>query len=84
MSSNRPESGDADSRQAGQLFALSQVGFEMVVPIVLGLVLDDKLGWRPWGVVAGAVLGLVGGMAHLLWMLKKFEQKDSSSKQDES
>jgi F0F1-type ATP synthase assembly protein I len=84
MSVQQPESGDSDSRQMGRLFALAQVGFEMVVPIALGLFLDDRLGWTPWGVTAGAVLGLVGGMAHLLMMLKKFEQAEASSKRDKS
>ncbi len=84
MSDKQPESGDSNSRETGRLFALSQVGFEMVAPIALGLFLDHRLGWTPWGVVGGAVLGLVGGLAHLLWMLRKFEERDSSSKRDES
>ena len=65
-------------RETGRLFALSQVGLEMVAPIALGLFLDNHLGWTPWGVSCGAVLGLVGGLAHLVWMLKKFEEQDSS------
>src|SRR5258706_13336760 len=84
MSENRPDSVGAEARHTGRLFALSQVGFEMVVPIALGLFLDNRYGWTPWGVTVGAVLGLVGGMAHLLMMLKKFEQAESSSKQDKS
>ena len=56
----------SNSRDMGRTFALAQVGLEMVVPIVLGLLLDNWLGCGPWGVVAGAVLGLVGGFVHLL------------------
>ena len=43
-----------------------QVGLEMVAPLVLGLVLDHYLGWAPWGVIGGAMLGLFGGVAHLV------------------
>lgn len=67
-----------DSRaEMGRLMALSQIGFEMVVPIAVGLWLDNRFGWTPWGVGVGAVLGLVGGLAHLLHMLKRFEEADS-------
>jgi F0F1-type ATP synthase assembly protein I len=66
----------------GRLFALSQIGFEMVAPIALGWYLDEWLDWKPWGVVGGAVLGLVGGLAHILLLLKRIEAKDSSSRQD--
>ena len=83
MSDNQPDFG-SDTRQMGRLFALGQVGFEMVVPIALGLFLDNHFGWTPWGVTVGAIVGLVGGMAHLLLMLKKFEKAESSSKQDKS
>jgi F0F1-type ATP synthase assembly protein I len=66
-----------DSKEMGRYFTLSQIGFEMVVPIVVGLILDNKLGWAPWGVVVGAIVGLVGGLTHLVYLLKKFERTDS-------
>jgi F0F1-type ATP synthase assembly protein I len=75
---------DQSGREMGRLFALSQVGVEMVVPIAIGLYLDNKLGWNPWGVVVGAILGLVGGLFHLIVMLRRFEEKDSSKRQDGS
>ena len=78
MSDQRP-----DSREMGRLMALGQVGFEMVVPIGLGVYLDNQFGWAPWGVVTGTVLGLVGGLAHLVLMLKRFENQDPSQ-QDRS
>ena len=50
--------------QLGQCYlALGQVSMELVAPVILGLVLDHYLGWSPWGVVGGAVLGLCGGRA---------------------
>ena len=48
-----------EARDYGRMMALSQIGFEMVGPIILGLVLDNQFGWSPWGVACGAVLGLV-------------------------
>jgi F0F1-type ATP synthase assembly protein I len=51
--------------------ALSQVGFEMVVPIGLGVVVDHYLGTKPWLTVAGAVLGFVGGLVHLISLSSK-------------
>jgi len=80
MSQQQPDS----PREMGRLMALSQIGFEMVVPIALGLWLDSALGWTPWGVVAGAVLGLGGGFAHLLLMLKRFEDRNSPERKDAS
>ena len=71
-----------DSREFGRLFALSQVGLEMVIPIIVGVWIDNKLGWAPWGVIVGAVLGLGGGLWHLVVLLKRFENKDSPPPQD--
>jgi len=71
MADNAP-----NPRELGRYFALAQVGLEMVAPIVLGLFLDRQFGWGPWGVVAGAVLGLVGGFSHLVHMLNRFDEKD--------
>jgi len=32
----------------------------------LGWWLDRKYGWAPWGVLVGALLGLVGGLTNFL------------------
>jgi ATP synthase protein I len=69
--------------ERGRLIALSQVGLEMVAPIAVGLYLDNRFGWAPWGVVVGVVVGFVGGLSHLLFMLKRFE-KDSDSQRNKS
>lgn len=61
-------------RQLGLYYALAQVGIEMVVPIALGLYLDHRLGWLPWLTTAGAVVGFVGGLLHLLLLLRKLDQ----------
>jgi F0F1-type ATP synthase assembly protein I len=62
---------------------LSQVGLEMVAPIGLGLLLDYWLGWGPWGAIVGAILGLVGGMGHLVSILNARTSKDPSKRQRE-
>ena len=68
-------SGPSDSRrEMGLYFALSQVGLEMVVPVGIGVALDRYLHWHPWGTVVGAVLGLVGGLIHLVAILNRHEK----------
>jgi F0F1-type ATP synthase assembly protein I len=67
-----------DRKEMGRYVALGQVGMEMVVPIVVGLFLDRYLGWTPWSLIAGAVLGLCGGLLHLVHMLGKMDSNDSS------
>jgi F0F1-type ATP synthase assembly protein I len=62
----------------GRYFALAQVGMEMVVPIVAGVLVDSYLGWTPWGVVVGTVVGFAGGLTHLLVMLKKFDERQGN------
>jgi Putative F0F1-ATPase subunit Ca2+/Mg2+ transporter len=60
-----------DPRQLGWYYALAQVGFEMVVPIALGWWLDGVLGWTPWLLVIGTVLGPVLGFMHLVALLRQ-------------
>lgn len=56
----------SDRKELARYLALSQIGLEMVVPIILGLVVDHYLNLTPWGVVVGAVLGLIVGLVHLV------------------
>lgn len=64
-------------RELGYLIAISQIGFEMVVPIILGVILDRWLGTVPWLILIGVVLGLFGGLAHLVLLLRKMDRTDS-------
>jgi formate-dependent nitrite reductase membrane component NrfD len=61
--------GVPDPKQLGLYLTLGQIGMEMVAPLVIGLILDDQLGWTPWATVCGAAFGLVGGLAHLILIL---------------
>jgi F0F1-type ATP synthase assembly protein I len=69
--------GPLNPREFGYYLSIAQVGMEMVAPIGVGLALDYFLGWSPWGVVGGAVLGLVGGVAHLVVLMNQREQSNS-------
>jgi F0F1-type ATP synthase assembly protein I len=68
----------SDRRELGKYLALAQVGFEMVGPIGIGILLDVYLGWSPWGIVGGAVVGLCGGLAHLITLTNRQDRVDSS------
>ncbi|MFM7149794.1 MAG: AtpZ/AtpI family protein [Gemmataceae bacterium] len=68
-----------DRKELARYMALSQVGLEMVAPIGLGLILDHYLKWSPWGVISGSVLGLVGGIAHLIQLSSDRETRGASN-----
>ena len=76
--------GPSNSKELAHYLALGQVGLEMVAPIVVGFALDSYLGWRPWGVVGGAVLGFIIGLTHLLTVLNRREKTQSQSRQEPS
>ena len=68
--------GGTDRKQLARYLALSQVGFEMAAPALIGLGLDHWFGWSPWGVITGAVIGLVGGLAHLVHLAKPRDEPE--------
>ena len=49
---------------------MASSGFDLAIVVcgftAVGWWLDRKYGWAPWGVLTGAVLGIVGGMANFL------------------
>jgi F0F1-type ATP synthase assembly protein I len=55
----------------GKYLAISQVGLEMVVPIVVGLAVDRYTGWEPVGVITGVIVGFVGGLTHLIFLANR-------------
>jgi F0F1-type ATP synthase assembly protein I len=72
-----------DPKELGHYFALAQVGLEMVAFIGIGLALDYYLSWSPWGVVGGAVFGLVAGLAHLVALTNR-QEAERKNKQRET
>ena len=71
-----------NSRQVAYWFALSQIGFEMAAPIGLGALLDWWLGILPWLTIIGAILGLVGGLYHLIVMTRDEPEEGGSEESD--
>jgi len=57
----------------GYYFALAQVGIEMVAPMGLGLLLDYCFHWTPWAMIVGLVVGFVGGLVHLVLMVRRHD-----------
>lgn len=68
-------------KEIGRLYGLAFVGLEMVAPIVLGVWVDRHWNCSPWGVGVGAVVGLVGGIAHLAMIGRHQERMNSPSPQ---
>jgi F0F1-type ATP synthase assembly protein I len=44
----------------------SVVSSSLIGPVILGILLDTQLGWAPWGVIGGVLLGLAGCMGMLV------------------
>ena len=60
---NGEKPGGADYR----VLAIASIAVgELVAPILIGLWLDNRFGWSPFGLAAGAVIGFVGSLAHLM------------------
>jgi hypothetical protein len=72
--------GGPDPKELGFYFALAQVGLEMAAPVAVGALLDYYLNWMPWATAVGAVLGLVGGLAHLVSLLNKQEKSNRETR----
>ena len=49
---------------------MASSGFDLAIVVggftAIGWWLDRKYGWTPWGVLTGAVLGVVGGLTNFL------------------
>jgi F0F1-type ATP synthase assembly protein I len=58
--------GGVNPKDLSRYLAISQVGLEMAAPAGIGAALDYYMGWGPWGVIVGAVLGLTVGLIHLV------------------
>jgi len=65
---------DGFNRELGRLMAIATVGSEMAAPIGVGFLADLWLGWTPALTVFGAVLGLVGGIYHLVVLNRRPRQ----------
>lgn len=77
------DKGPVHPREFGYYVSLAQVGLEMVVPVGIGLALDHYLGWTPWGIIGGAIFGLIGGLAHLIALTNRKDNSGTSQPQRE-
>jgi F0F1-type ATP synthase assembly protein I len=77
-----PES-PLNPREYGHYVTIAQVGLEMGACVGVGLILDRYLDWAPWGVVGGAVFGLIAGIAHLAALANRRDD-DSQHRRDQS
>jgi F0F1-type ATP synthase assembly protein I len=69
-------------REYGQYISVAGVGMEMAAMVGIGLLLDHYFGWSPWGVVGGAVFGLIAGVAHLAALANRRNDSDSKRHRD--
>jgi F0F1-type ATP synthase assembly protein I len=61
----------SNRKDFSRYLAMSQAGFEMVVPIGIGVAVDHYCNTNPWGAVVGAVAGLTLGVTHLVFLSRK-------------
>lgn len=59
------------SKDLGRYFVLAQTGLEMAAPIGIGLLVDNYFHSSPWGVAVGAVVGLTGGLTHMVLLSRR-------------
>lgn len=60
------------------------IGLEMAVPAGVGFWLDTRFGTMPWLFIAGAVLGLMVSMWHLLQLAAKADKTRADKKRRNS
>ena len=70
--------GPPNPRELGKYVAMAQVGMEMAAPVAVGAFLDHYFDWSPWGVVGGAIFGLVAGVGHLLMLANRNDNPDAA------
>ena len=56
----------------------------MVLPILLGLYLDNKFGFEPWGILFGVFFGLVALISRLYKLTLMFQRNTSNSKKTDN
>ena len=49
-----------------------EVGLSIIVGLVAGYFLDRELGWEPWGMVGGLVIGCIAAGRALYSFSRKF------------
>ena len=64
-----------DLRWIKELAYFSSIGLSVALSIFiglgLGLLVDSKTGWSPWGMFVGLILGIVAGFRNIGLAIKK-------------
>ena len=64
---------DDDRSSLAEAFRLSQIGLMLIAPMLglggIGYWLDGRFATRPWLMVVGLVLGMVGGFVNFIHMV---------------
>lgn len=61
---------------------VSNIGFQMAAPALLGWVADRYFGTEPWLLVTGAVLGFLSGMMAMLKLATAFDRQPVPRQQE--
>ncbi len=74
-----------DLANYGQYITLgAQIAASMIVPVIIGIYVDNRWNLSPWGVIIGALLGF-GGLISIVLKLAsktgKIEYRDKSNKE---
>ena len=65
------------TRRSGAAAVECAVVLNLVLfPVLIGVWLDSRYGWAPWGLAVGATLGFVGGLAHLVVIARRESARD--------
>jgi F0F1-type ATP synthase assembly protein I len=78
----------AEEPGSGGWKGLSGIGFELVAAVagftLIGYGWDRHFGSRPWGLLTGAILGLIGGMYNMIRQsLSAFKQDGDGGKRSD-
>jgi F0F1-type ATP synthase assembly protein I len=65
-----------DRKEMSRLYAIAQIGMEMVAPIGVGLAIDYYFDWLPWATAVCAVMGFIGGMVHLVMLVQQYDAEE--------
>ncbi len=60
-----------------------QIMLTFVVPVVVGVFLDQRYDWTPWGVLTGILIGFAG-FFNLLWRTFVLTSNKSRTKNSDS
>jgi len=63
---------------------ISNIGFQMAVPPLVGWWADEKWGFAPWLTILGACFGFAGGMYSILKLSEHFSRNDRKKRGTES